>query len=337
MREFIGQRRLLLRVGAQALLGQAAHAYGITGPRSIGKRTAAIRLAQTLNCLADDRRAGGCGVCRACRAIEKGGHPDVTSVTRADDKRDITIEQIREMLGDLSLRPLEGARRVVIIDDASELSEHAEIALLKTLEEPPSHAVIMLLSATPEQLRETIRSRIQPLPFRLVATAEIAEGLAERYGKDSVRYAESAGGRPGMAVALASDEATRTDRKALEAEFYRLIGSGLTDRFAWAQELADDSDSRRRVREIERRLGTWSELSRDAVVLAQEVDRPMRPDRALESAKLSAGVGARDLVDMALLMEKLRRDIVEFNANPRLVLELLALRVPYQSGLAKGN
>ena len=328
MRDVIGHRRLLERLGAHALRGDVAHAYGISGPRSIGKRTAALRIAQTLNCDTPNAAAGGCGTCRACRLMDSGAHPDLIVVSRLDDRRDITIEQIRAMQQELSLRPLEGRRRIVIVDDAAELSEHAEVALLKTLEEPPSHAVLLMLTPTAQRLLDTIRSRMQALAFRLVPTAEIAEGLRARFGSAAEKHATAAGGRPGLAITLATDEAARTDRRRLESEFYTLMGSGLTDRFAWAAGLADDSDPRRRTRQIERRLVEWGELVRDAAVLSQGVDRAMRPDRAAESAKLAASVNARELVDAGLLMEQLRRDL-DFNANARAMLELLALKMPY--------
>lgn len=330
MRDVIGHRRLLERLGAHALRGDVAHAYGISGPRSIGKRTVALRIAQTLNCDAPNAAAGGCGTCRACKKIAQGTHPDVVLVTRADDRQNIVIDQIRAMQSDLSFRPLEGRWRVVIVDDAADMHEHAEVALLKTLEEPPRHAVLMLLTPTPERLLDTIRSRIQALAFRLVPTAEIAEGLRARFGAGAEKHAGAAGGRPGLAITLATDEAARTDRRRLESEFYTLLGSGLTDRFAWAADLADDSDARRRTRQIERRLVEWGELVRDAAVVTQGVDRAMRPDRAAESAKLAASVPARELVDTALLMERLRRDL-DFNANARAMLELFALKVPYDA------
>ena len=332
MRDVIGQRRLLERLGAHALRGEVAHAYGLSGPRSIGKRTAALRFAQTLNCEVPGVTAGGCGACRGCRLMEAGTHPDVILVTRSDDRRDIAIEQVRAMQEELSLRPLEGRRRVVIVDDAAELSEHAEVALLKTLEEPPSHAVVLLLTPTPVRLLDTIRSRIQSLAFRLVPTAEIAEALHKRFGAAAEKHAGAAAGRPGLAITLSTDEAARMERRRLDNEFYKLVGSGLTDRFAWAAALADDADSRRRTRQIEKRLVEWGELVRDAAVLAQGLDRPMRPDRAAETSKLAASVGPRDLVDTALLMEKLRRDL-DFNANARAMLELFALRVPFSVAL----
>lgn len=330
MRDVIGQRRLLERLGAQALRGEVAHAYGLSGPRSIGKRMAALRFAQTLNCETTGVPAGGCGTCRTCRHLELGAHPDLIVVTRTDDHRDIAIEQIRAMQEELSLRPLEGRRRIVIIDDAAELSEHAEVALLKTLEEPPPHAVLLLLTPAPERLLDTVRSRLRALTFRFVPTAEIAEGLRSRFGAAATKHAAGAGGRPGIAITLATNEAARTERRRLEAEFYTLLGSGLTDRFAWAADLADDDDPRRRTRKIETRLVEWGELVRDAAVAAQGVQHAMRPDRAEETAKLAGSASPRDLVDTALLMERLRRDL-DFNANARALLELFALSVPYSA------
>ena len=337
----IGQRRLLARLSERAVQGDVAHAYELSGPRSIGKRTVAIRLAQTLLCTSEPSIAGGCGICLACRKIEHGTHPDVGVVTRLTDlerdpdKKFIAIEQIREMQQGLVLRPLEGRWRVVIIDDAADLSEHAEVALLKTLEEPPPHAVLMLLTPTPARLLDTIRSRLMPLPLRLVATSEIADGLAKRFGADARKHAAAGAGRPGVAITLAADDAARKARRTLENEFYRLVGSGLTDRFAWAVDLAEsERDTQKRNAAIELRLGEWGELARDAAVSAHGAERALRPDRASETARLAESIGRRELVDLALAMDRWRRDVVESNVNARMLLELFVLRLPYAAALA---
>ena len=341
MRDVIGQRRLLARLGEKALEGDVAHAYELSGPRSIGKRTVAIRLAQTLVCTGEPRAAGGCGTCLACRKVEHFTHPDIRLVTRLvdldkdSDKKFIAIEQIREMQQDLALRPLEGRWRVVIIDDAADLSEHAEVALLKTLEEPPIHAVLLLLTPTPARLLETIRSRLVPLPLRLVPTPEIADGLSKRFGTDARRHAAAGAGRPGVAIALAEDDTARKARRTLESEFYKLVGSGLTDRFAWAVDLAEsERDPQKRNDAIGSRLGGWSELARDAAVAAHGGERALRPDRSRESAALANAVGQRELVDLALSLDRWRRDVVESNVNARMLLELLVLRLPYAAAFA---
>lgn len=339
MREFIGQRRMLERLGERAVGGDVAHAYLLSGPRSVGKRTAALRLAQTLACTTEPLVAGGCGACLACRKVEHGTHPDVTTITRRADKKDISIEQVRALQegswgdGDqvpaLALRPVEARARVAIIDDAAELNEFGQDALLKTLEEPPAHAVILLVTIAPDQLHQTIRSRAQPLAFRYVPTSEIASALATRFGRDASRHAAAAGGRPGMAIGLATDEAVRAGRRALDAELYKLIGSRLTERFAWAADLSDDPDPRRRADSIARRLTHWSELLRDATVAARGVaDRPLRPELSRQTTALAGKVGARELLEATMLLERLRTDL-DWNANARAMLELIALRLPF--------
>ncbi len=336
MRGFIGQRRVAERLGEHALRGDVAHAYLFSGPRSIGKRTAAVRLAQTLNCAAPGRVAGGCGSCVACRKIERGTHPDVRAIEKLADLRDIGIEQVRAMQQDLALRPLEGRRRVVIVDDAADLNEFGQDALLKTLEEPPAHAVLVLVTARPDMIHDTIRSRAQPIPFRLVPQADLAAGLAERIGVGAdTTAAAAAGGRPGLAITLSTDARARGARTALETELYRLVASGLTDRFAWAADLADDGDARRRGGAIGARLDEWCELLRDAAVAGRGAqDRLLRPGRREQSERLGATVPARDLVDTALLVQRLRRDLA-WNANARSMLELFVLKLPFVAGLDK--
>jgi DNA polymerase III subunit delta' len=336
MRGVIGQRAMLDRLGARASRGDVAHAYGLFGPRSIGKRTVAVRLAQTLNCLDPKRPSGGCGVCLNCVKIERGVHPDVRLVERdVANKTKIEIDQVRAMQQDLVLRPLEGRTRVVIIDDAAELSDVAQDALLKTVEEPPKHAVLLLITLAPESLFETIRSRVQPLVLRSVATSEIAAALRERGIKDPDTIAAAAAGHPGMALRLASDEGgERTTRRAIEKEFFDLIGSRLTERFEWAAKLADENDMRRRSAAIELRLDHWLELLRDAAVTARGLEgAPLRPDRAAETSRIAATHPARDLVDAGLLVQRLRRDLF-WNANARAMLEILALKLPYLDGAA---
>jgi DNA polymerase-3 subunit delta' len=331
MRGVIGQRAMLDRLGARAARNDVAHAYGLFGPRSIGKRTVAIRLAQTLNCLDPKRPSGGCGTCVSCEKTERGGHPDVVLIERdVASKTKIEIEAVRSMQQHLALRPLEGRAQVVIIDDAAELSDVAQDALLKTLEEPPKHAVLLLITLSPESLFETIRSRVQPLHLRSVATSEIAAGLRERGVKDADALAAAAAGHPGMAIRLAADEGgERTTRRAMEKEFFDLIGSRLTERFEWAAKLSDESDMRKRSDAIEGRFEHWVELLRDAAVRARGLeDAPLRPDRGIETARLAAATDARELVDASLLVQKLRRDLF-WNANARAMLEILALRLPY--------
>ncbi len=343
MRELLGQPRLLERLGERLTSGEVSHAYLISGPRSIGKHTLALRIAQTLLCGAVPQ-PGGCGTCLLCRKVERGLHSDVRVIEKLADKERISIEQIREMERDLALRPLEGRWRVVIIDDAAELSSDARHSILKTLEEPPPHAVILVVTRTPQGIEDTIVSRCQPLALRPVPTERIRRFVLDRGADDELAglVAPLAQGRPGAAIRLADDETERTVRLAMLDELFALLGARLIDRFGWANRAAQDAakdppkdlpdePSGREV--LEERFTLWLELVRDACVAGSSVT-PLHPDRAARTSRLAALVDRRQLASLAELVTRLRDDL-DRNSNARTALELLMLRLPYVAEFAR--
>jgi DNA polymerase-3 subunit delta' len=135
------------------------------GPSGIGKRETAIALAQELNCPATgDPAAAACGSCAVCTRIARGVHPDVL-IVEPGDSGSIKIEQVRDLIERAAYRPFEGKRRVVIIDEADTLMAAAQNALLKTLEEPPSSSMFVLVTSRPDALLGTLRSRCIQLRF----------------------------------------------------------------------------------------------------------------------------------------------------------------------------
>lgn len=332
MRELLGQPRLIERLGERLASGEVSHAYLLSGPRSIGKHTLALRIAQTLLCETGPR-PGGCGTCLACRKIERGLHPDVRVIERPSDRERISIEQIREMERDLALRPLEGRWRIVIIDDAAELSPDAQHSILKTLEEPPSHAVLLVVTRTPQGIEETIVSRCQPLPLRTLGLERIRRFVHEQEGDAEIAalVAPLAQGRAGRALALARDEAERTRRLEMLDELFVLLGSGLIDRFGWANRAAQEASKDRPG--LEERLTLWLELLRDASVAGSGV-APLHPDRTARTERLAELVDRAQLPLLASLVTRLRDDL-DRNSNPRTALELLMLRLPYLAHFGK--
>ncbi|MEK7216302.1 MAG: DNA polymerase III subunit delta', partial [Chloroflexota bacterium] len=159
-----------------------AHAYLLVGPEGVGKATLALALAQAVNCLQPDPPCGECG---QCRRIAHGLHPDVTVVTLEEGRREIRINQIRELQVLLNLLPFEGRNRVTIIHDADRMNEEAGNALLKTLEEPPPRVVLALTCRDEEALLPTIRSRCRRVVLNPVGTAELVRALETAHGADS--------------------------------------------------------------------------------------------------------------------------------------------------------
>src|SRR4030042_2469284 len=163
-----------------------SHAYLFVGPAHVGKMTLAVSLAQALNCEAEDPP---CGECQACRRIEAGKHADVQVIGLTYDRNaagrlrtEISIDQIRELQHTASLPPYEGRKKVFIIDGAECLNMEAANCLLKTLEEPPSYVLLILLAVNDRVLLPTIVSRCQRIELGPLSCDLVERTLIEREG-----------------------------------------------------------------------------------------------------------------------------------------------------------
>ncbi|HLG15977.1 MAG TPA: DNA polymerase III subunit delta' [Blastocatellia bacterium] len=166
-------KKLLRRAVAEGRIGQGLI---MAGPDGVGKREFSLALAQALNCA---RTADGdaCGTCLPCRKIAAAEHPDVSTIS--PEGQFIKVDRVREMSREVYFRPFEGRRRVFILDSAERLHPSASGALLKTLEEPPVTSVLVLVTAKPYALLETIRSRCQMLNFAPLTEFELEAQLAK--------------------------------------------------------------------------------------------------------------------------------------------------------------
>ncbi len=153
-----------------------AHAYLFYGQESIGKKKLAIALAKALNCKGPDP-LDACDECESCLKIERGVHPDFFFIepTSTPKSRElaIRIETVRDLQKKLAYLPYEGKTKVVVIDSADLLNHHAASAFLKTLEEPPSSTVLILISSNPHRLLPTLLSRCQGIPFHRLSSSDI--------------------------------------------------------------------------------------------------------------------------------------------------------------------
>ena len=164
-------KKLLRRAVSEGRIGQSLL---MAGPRGVGKYQFAIALAQALNCDSVEQ-GGACGQCIQCRKISSGEHGDVQ--TFRNDGQFIKIDQMRGMSRDAQFMPYEGRHRVLIIDEADRMNAASSNSILKTLEEPPPSTLVILVTAKPYGLLETIRSRCQMLSFGPLRAEEIEEYL----------------------------------------------------------------------------------------------------------------------------------------------------------------
>ena len=330
MWQVIGQDKILSLLDYSLKINAVAHAYLIVGPRHVGKGTLAFNLAQALNC---DGPELPCGQCRSCQRILERKHADVTPVG-LDSKTEIGIDDIRYLQRIANLPPYEGKYKVFIIDGAEYLSTEAANSLLKILEEPPQNVVWLLLAAEDGHLLPTIISRCQRLELKPVPSEQVQEALVNSYNVETNRaklLAQLCRGRLGWALsALANDDileqrSQRIDRMA------SLLTASLSQRFAYAQELASQfSQNRRTGAEI---MEDWLDWWRDLMLIkgsCQEKIVNVDYQTALEEQARGLSLSEINgfLTDLCLLQEEISR-----NVNPRLVLEWLMLNLPRKNSV----
>jgi DNA polymerase-3 subunit delta' len=243
-----------------------AHAYLFSGPAGIGKKMTALAVAAGVNCREAEP---GCGSCPSCRKTASGGHPDVHLL--ASNGEEIKIDQVRQVQADLSLKPFEGEKKALIIDGAENMNTASANAFLKTLEEPPGDALIILITGRPQSLLSTIRSRCQEIRFLPLSRRTLAETLIKRRGlsgEDAWFLAALAQGSIGRALEMdiERERAARTEFMELRG---RLPQMSAAEILALADGVVKDRER------FERLLDTGVEWLRDVMVMRETGDETL--------------------------------------------------------------
>ena len=340
-RDVIGHTRLIDLLARSVAGGSLPPSLVLAGPSGIGKRLAALSVAQALNCLNPSTTSSAfavhgsgidaCGVCAACTRIARGVHPDVI-VVEPGDSGAIKIDQVRDVIDRAGYRPFEGRRRAVIIDEADALVVPAQHSLLKILEEPPPSSVFMLVTSRPDVLLPTVRSRcpqlrFRPLPESDIARALVARGRSETEARAVALTADGSLGRALEASAGDLVEARDTAQQVLgEASATRDPARRLESAKALLPKMNESGSVARD--HLATQLRAMSSLLRDVEVLATRADvRTLaNPDvqpaleRLTEAYQGERGMRAFTAVDQALVA-------LERNASVKLVADWLVLQL----------
>ncbi len=317
--------------------GTMRHAYLFAGPPGIGRRTLALRFAQALNCKTPIEPGVPCGQCRDCKQIDAMQHPDLNIVepTILDPKGgreliphpngEIRIEQIRDLRRILNLRPYQSNYRVALLLNFNQTRrDNAPNALLKTLEEAPSYAVLILTADNPEQLLPTIISRCEVLRLRPLEIGQIRGALEDKgFETNQAKWiAHISGGRFGTALRLIGSDALMLEREERLNDLQSLISASRVEKFAYADKLSRDKDAMRQA------ILIWLSYWRDVMLRTARARTPLvNVDRNLEIEDLASRMdlsSARRVVnDLETALEKM-----DGNVNPKLLAEVLLLDLP---------
>lgn len=179
-KDIIGQESIKKHLQTAIKTGNLSHAYIINGEYGSGRQTIASALAKTIQCQSKTDDTDACGLCTSCKQAESHNHPDIKYITH--DKTSISVNDIREQLNnDISIKPYSSEYKIYIIPDANKMTEQAQNALLKTIEEPPVYAIIILLTENCDSLLPTIRSRCVTLTMNPVEKDKICTYLENKF------------------------------------------------------------------------------------------------------------------------------------------------------------
>ena len=305
--------------------GRLPHAMIFAGPAGTGKQKLARLLAQYLNCQGPDS-SRPCGACASCKKIESTNHPDVREI--APDGAYIKIDQIRNLIKEVGFQPFEGKFRVLILDGAEQMRQEAANSLLKTLEEPASRTILILITTSPHSLLATIRSRCRLLTFGGIPSAEI-----ERYLQNQGRSPEEArlaalfsNGSLTTALNFAARDFLQIRDYALKYVRIVLGGGGFTEVSQLSALIVKEKDSFR----------PWCEvvlaILQDAYLSQFAPDQIRQADLGAELQDLASRADANQIAAAIQAFRRLLESLT-FNVNRQVALEALYLSLRPGSGV----
>ena len=316
--EIRGNTPLVEQLRRSAASGRSSHAYLFLGGAGAGKRLIANTFAKALQCEGEKRP---CDSCKSCHAFNHGNHPDVIYFQPLKNGKTYTIEDVREqLLETVDLKPFQYEKKIYIIEKADTLNIQSQNALLKTLEEPPAHAVFLLLAERAEAFLPTILSRGVVMKIRPLSAETIADYLmqAGHLAEESHILSAYAQGRIGQALELVEDEGFREMRQDILGKLEALPSMSEGDAYLLAKDLEGYKNDLRFLDIMElwyRDLLTAKSLREEGYLIQRD-----KKDAIFRAAKEPAALLAKKAAAVRTARMRLAQ-----NANFRLTMEVMLM------------
>lgn len=319
-KDIVGQEEAIKILQSAIKNNRLSHAYLFIGPDGVGKRLTAKTLAKALNC--QNGHVDSCDECRNCIRIDLGKYPDVKIIEPVGSS--IKIEEIRKIRRETSLKPLEGKKKVYIIQEASTMTQEAANSLLKTLEEPQGETLFILITSNIQGLLPTIVSRCQLARFKPLSPKIIENILIKKIGvaRDEAHMTSNLSeGSVGGAIRMANPEQKELRDRVINliTKIPRSDGEGI---FETAREFTQDKD---RIPFILSIISSWY---RDLLVFKELEDSTflINLDKK-EGIKSEVEKYSKEEIEETISLILRITDYIKRNVNPRLAIENLLLKI----------
>ena len=324
-KDVVGHKDIIKYIQNAVRENRVSHAYILNGQKGAGKKLLAGLFAATLLC-----EKGGqdpCGKCHSCKQAQSGNHPDIIWVTH-DKPNSISVDDIRKQVNNtIMMKPYQGPYKVYVIDQADMLTPQAQNALLKTIEEPPEYAVIMLLSENADILLDTINSRCVMLKLRNIKDTLIKKFLMETmeipdYKADMC--AAFAQGNMGRAIMLANSEHFNEIRE----DAVQLL------KYIHEMELSEIVQAVKQITIYKLEINDYLDIImiwyRDVLIYkaTKDMDKVVFKDQ-LQSIKNQAKKSSYEGIELILTSLEKAKAMLKANVNFDLVMDILFLKIKY--------
>ena len=324
-KDIIGQERAIKILTKSLKKSKVSSSYIFVGSEGTGKKLTAIEFAKALNCLDLKKNIEACENCQSCNEINKRYSPDLKIVEATKDS--IKIEQIREIRKDIELKPFKNRKKVYIIDKAEKMTLEASNCLLKTIEEPPYYAIIILICSRIDPILPTIVSRCQIINFGLITSIKIKELSLSKIKNIEKEKAEIisklAQGSIGKAFKLSTDKEYFIRRETLLNYLSTIVpGKYSNDFFEKVDKIIFEIDKIEEILEI---IKLWY---RDILIIKKTGKQKyiVNCDKLEMLGKKSQVYSQKMLIDILNYLE-LAEEYLTKNVNKRLILERLYIKM----------